>query len=1024
MKSKLRFCTHTAIAALLLGAGGAALAQTDQGAMETVVVTGFRASLASALERKQRSDLIMESITPEDIGKMPDKDVAESLQRLPGIQIDRSAGEGTQVRIRGLSYNVTTLDGDIFVTGREMYQTGEGSGAGNGNEYQNSLEGIPSALLAGVDVYKSPQASFVAGALGGIVNLRVRNAIDGKDGLTLGGNAGMSFSQGAKNATPDGAIVASYKFSEKLGILASLSYDEHDVRVFEAQSQNRNGWTVAGPSTGINNNVGKDYFEPELSYLTHQTVDRKRFGSFVGINYNPIESVQTSLIWFHSKLDVDRRDITDKVFIHSNNEAQGLDPTMPYTIDPNGVVLSGTFMTHSAETAAMVEEDKNIGDNIQADVKYDNGGKFRISGKFAYGKGTMRSEFAQADVRPSGYGIDSSNGWFNGNTAILHPNYNYANPQGCGGNQGVPAGAKSCAFTYTNVKGLYPSVSYTTPDLLTNPAYIVFKSNWAWDVKSKNDQWSARADAEYDVLDKVTASAGLRYTTRTVDYDFGRYLLNAYGNGTCSFTGGGYVQGGPCPNGQGQLSWETDQAHRGPWTYYQDPSLPFVPVQTGISNPSRLALVKDFFPAAGINQLLTQDPAQMTNAAAWIQSVNPNAPVQRFKDVINSFKITSKVSEGYFMFDIGRPSDDFHINTGVRVVHTQLDIGQYTLAANPVYLSTATWNGLPNDAGATYGVTQRQYTDILPSLNAVFDVSDGQKIRFSAARVMADQNFWQLGAGFYTNFTHYVGTGRCNIHTSTSLTPGTPGCDSNGFFFNSASGGNNQLDPYRANQLDLTYEWYFGTQGLLSAGLFWKGVESFTTTSIVSQVLMDDFGGTAGGVTTFTNGRGGRIEGVEINAQYAWENGFGINANYTYAKSSTANATSFTDHLGFPGVAQNAYTAQAYYENGPFAGRVSYTWKGGALDPNYSTFAFASVCAVAGCPAGGVINTRTYGVFDRSYGQVDAQVSYQVLENLGVVLEGRNLSGSATSAYLQFKNQPFLYDQAGRSYGLSVKFDY
>ena len=1043
MLSELK--NSVSVVALAIGTmaalSGSAHAQVTPDQIETVTVTGFRESLANALEKKQHSNLIIESVTPEDIGKMPDKDVAESLQRLPGVQIDRSGGEGTQVRIRGLSYNVTLLDGDIFVTGREMYTTGEGSGAGNGNEFQNSMEGIPSSLIAGVDVYKSPKASLVAGALGGTIDLRVRNSLDGADGLTFGGNIGMSYSQGAKNATPGGAIVAAYKVSEKLGFLAAVSYDEHDVRVFEAQSQNRNGWTVAGPVTGIDNNVAKNYLEPELSYLTHQTVDRKRFGSFLAVNFNPIESVQTSLTWFHSKLNVDRRDITDKVFIHSNGEASGLDPSKSSSIDANGVVLAGTFMSKSAETAAMVEEDKNIADNIQFNAKYDDGGKLRISGKFAYGKGTMQSEFMQADVRPSGYGIYSgdtvaqSNGTpaqFVGNL----PGNHFANPLGCGGNTSTPSSV-SCAFSYTNHDGLYPVVSYTTPDLLTNPAYIVFKSNWAWDVKSKNDQLSLRTDVEYDLLDKVTLSSGLRYATKTVDYDFGRYLMNAYGNGTCSFAVPvTWNPPGPaCPNGQGTLpAWQgTDQTIRGPWTYYQDPSLPNVSVQTGTSNAARLALVKDFFPAAGISTVLTQDASQMAKAGpvGFLELANPNIPtsqIKRFKDVINSFKISNKVIEGYFMFDIGQPSDDFHINTGVRVVHTQLDIGQYTLAAQPVYLSTATWNGLPNDAGATYGVTHRQYTDILPSLNAVVNVAEGQKIRFSAARVMAEQNYWQLGAGFYTNFTHSL-AGRCNVNTNP---PGAtlPTCNQEGFFFNSATGGNNQLDPYRANQMDLTYEWYFGKQGLLSAGLFWKGVDSFVTTAVVSQTLMDDFGGTAGGVTTFTNGRGGRIEGIELNAQYAWDNGFGFNANYTYAKSSTATATSFASHLGFPGVAQNAYTVQGYYENGPFAGRVSYTWKGSALDPNYGTFAFASVCTYtpvpAGCSIGGVsgLVTKTYGVFDRSYGQVDAQLSYQVMDNLGLVLEGRNLAGAATSAYLQFKNQPFLYDQAGRSYAVNLKFNY
>jgi iron complex outermembrane recepter protein len=1019
MKSRYQFCTQTAVAALLLGMTGAAYAQDS---METVTVTGFRASLATALETKQRSNLLMESVAPEDIGKMPDKDVAESLQRLPGVQIDRAAGEGTQVRIRGLSYNVTLLDGDVFVTGREMYTSGEGSGAGNGNLFQNSLEGIPSSLIAGIDVYKSPNASLVAGALGGTIDLRVRSALDGHDGLTIGGNLGVSYSQGGYRPTPAGAVVAQYRFNSRFGILAAISYDEHEVRVFEAQSQNRNGWVLAGPTTGVNNTVGTNYFEPELSYLTNQRVDRKRLGTFLGVNYNPTESISLGVTWFHSFLTVARQDVTNKLFIHSNGEAQGLDSSSPYTISSDGVVMNGTFKSNSSEGSTLVEKDKNIGDNIQFNAHFDDGGRFRGSFKFAYGRGTMNSEFAQADFRQSGYGVDGSNGDYSA-VAGQRAGNNYAIPTDCGGNNSNP-NPVGCNFTLTNVHGLFYSASYADPTQFTTASKILFKSHWGWDVNSQNDQWSTRIDGEYDVLDKVMVSGGYRHNSSIVNYDFGRYLFNSSGNGNCSFNGSytvgstNYtaVAGSPCVNGQGQLSWETDQSVRGPWTYYQDPSLPNVPVQTGTTNPGRLRMINDFFPSAGMNQMLAQDPKQMlASPSAWLQSINPNMPMRRFKDAINSFKIAKKVDEGYFMLDIGKPADGFHINTGVRVVHTSLDIGQYSLGANPVYNSTATWNGLPDISATTYGVTHREYVDILPSLNVTWDIFEGHKLRLSAARVMADANPWNLGAGKYYNYTRDTTGGHgCNVHTSTSTVVGDPGCNTDGFYFNSGSSGNNQLDPYRANQLDLSWEYYFGRQGLFAATLFWKGVDSFTQSATVSTVVADDFGGTAGGVSTVTNGHGGSIEGVELSLQYAFENGFGFNANYTWAKSKTANFTSFTNHLGFPGVAQNAYTLQAYYENGPFAGRVSYTWKGQALNPTYQTFAFQSTAT----------GTKTYGVFDRSYGQIDMQLSYAILENIGLVFEARNLGGAATSSYLQYKEMPFLYDQAGRSYAMNVRFNF
>ena len=138
--------------------------------LEEVIVTGFRASLADALQNKRESNQIIESVSAEDIGKFPDQNVAESLQRLPGISIDRSNGQGTKARIRGLDQNVTLLNDDIFLSGLELYTQGEG----NVRE-ADSLEGIPSELLGGIDVYKSPNASQSESGLGGIINLKTRS---------------------------------------------------------------------------------------------------------------------------------------------------------------------------------------------------------------------------------------------------------------------------------------------------------------------------------------------------------------------------------------------------------------------------------------------------------------------------------------------------------------------------------------------------------------------------------------------------------------------------------------------------------------------------------------------------------------------------------------------------------------------------------------------------------------------------------------------------------------------------------
>ena len=155
-------------------------ATKDNSELSEIVVTGYRQSLQTALDTKRDSNLPIESVAPEDIGKMPDNNVAESLQRLPGVQIDRSGanGQGTSVLIDGLRQNLVTLNGDVFLTGKEFYVSGEASGGGAGaNSQYGSLQSIPSELVSGIDVIKNPSASITEGGLGGTINLKTADPL-------------------------------------------------------------------------------------------------------------------------------------------------------------------------------------------------------------------------------------------------------------------------------------------------------------------------------------------------------------------------------------------------------------------------------------------------------------------------------------------------------------------------------------------------------------------------------------------------------------------------------------------------------------------------------------------------------------------------------------------------------------------------------------------------------------------------------------------------------------------------------
>jgi TonB-dependent receptor len=164
---------------LAIGSAGAAYAQTTADAAAapdgastrddtaTVVVTGMRASLQSARNRKRNNDAISDSIVADDIGKLPDQNIAEAAQRIPGIQLGRNKGEGASIQIRGLGQN------KIVLNGLEMFGAG---GEYNGRNF--GLEDLPADVLAGIDVNKSSSADEIEGGLGGYVNIRTRQPFD------------------------------------------------------------------------------------------------------------------------------------------------------------------------------------------------------------------------------------------------------------------------------------------------------------------------------------------------------------------------------------------------------------------------------------------------------------------------------------------------------------------------------------------------------------------------------------------------------------------------------------------------------------------------------------------------------------------------------------------------------------------------------------------------------------------------------------------------------------------------------
>ncbi len=1067
MTNRLKFCTQTAVAALLIGASGAAAQAQATDQMETVVVTGFRELLANALEAKKNSNLIMESVTAEDVGKMPDTDVAELLQRLPGVQINRDQGVGSTVLIDGLRQNSITLNSDVFLTGKEFYTYGEASGGGSGANIQyDSFSTIPSDQLGSVAVIKSPDAALTEGGIGGTIDLKTRNPLDSPDGFTGAVNLrGTSTSyQSLGNTTPNATLVGTYKPASTFAVTASVSYAGLTTLTHEMEAYNRQPWLITDNAvkgyTGVGplnitdgeTTIGTPYLMPEYMYFSNVLDQSKTIGATAAVTWEPTSAITTSVVWFFSHNWDRTTNYSNKVAFNgggatTNNTAgqaspgaPGIDADLPYTIDANGVVQSATFYLQGGETATLVQVNNSDARNIQWHTNYDNGGPISASLDVSYSHMGQNMSADQEDVEHGFY--TPSAGYAAGTPQLSAPGCNNFGSSCTTGNPAVQvqySSGGSSGLPTAKIIGAYANY-------LDDPNDTLFKSAWAWANKGAEQEDAIRGAVDYkpSFLSSVDGKieAGFRIAGRDVSQAFGRYLINGYD------VNGNLISN--CCYGSGN----------GAGLYYQDPGYASIPFSTATSNPGLALTVHNFAlgniivknpvtggmdnPATFLNTIWTGasyvpgfngvpagTPAALKTSNGYIAcsstsltaaqkttcatpaatDVATSAGTEAFyPDTLSSFKVHEVTDAFYLMTNLGNKDKGFFINAGVRVVFSNDVVTGATSA--PVVLSsgTATWNGVNSN---NVPFSQGHYTvDILPSFNLELFPTDDQIVRLAAARVMSPADLFNLGLGQSYNFTR--GSGCAKGSTVTTGTPGTtPGCNV-GYEFATGTSGNPNLDPYRATQFNAAWEWYFAPASLISVGAFYKEVESFEVSQNVPTLVPDDFGGTTGPISEPVNGGHGHIYGVELSGEYALDNGFGLAANYTYNNSVSALSDAFSAHLPIPGVAANSFNATVFYEKYGIDARMSYSWRGTSLNGAI----FGSTLSPTNAATGA---TPAYGVYTAPYGELDAQMLYNFTDNLAAFVGAENLTGEASHDYLQFKDQPFLYDNTGTRYFFGVK---
>jgi len=270
--------------------------------VEVIEVRGIRSSLQEAQSIKKLSDNIVDALVAEDIGKFPDDNVAEALQRIPGISVTRTDGEGQKVTIRGLSgaYNVTTFNG------RKL--------ASDSATRDFNYDVIASELVGKIEVHKTQQARLQEGAVGGVVNIYSRKPLDLGKSMSL--SVKGEYNERAESTNPKTSFVASDVFLDgTFGVLASLVHSNRKTLYDVYGSTNWDDWqynelyrnnndindVLAMTGAGINDS----FRMPQFPRITRTESDRERMGGTLALQWLPSENLDINFDVLYSSYDID-----------------------------------------------------------------------------------------------------------------------------------------------------------------------------------------------------------------------------------------------------------------------------------------------------------------------------------------------------------------------------------------------------------------------------------------------------------------------------------------------------------------------------------------------------------------------------------------------------------------------------------------------------------------------------------------------------------------------------------------------
>jgi TonB-dependent receptor len=1008
---------------------------------DEVVVTGIRASLERSIAIKRDSTGVVDAISSEDIGKFPDTNLAESLQRITGVSIDRRNGEGAEVTVRGFGpqYNLVTLNGRQLAASDQTPVGGdENADFGRNTSRSFDFSNLTSEGVKTLEVYKTGRAAVPTGGIGATINVVTRRPLDAREGGVTGSigvkanydtSADDCLSCG-RHVTPQvSGVISLVNDEETFGVTAYGSYQERNFSTIAATVNDWNVTTMAqflaSGSGNVNSATKINNAPTDMNALVARPNDAryhfaedsvKRLNGQIVAQFRPQENFTITADAFYALNQAKERRSDESNWFNR--------PFDVVTFDTGHSVATTTYLheniageTKDAGFEQQYRAQQNALKDFGLNGKWDATDRFTVS---------LDGHVSVSDSRP-----DNPNGMSSSMLALSSPTL------------------ASHSWDYSDGGFPVQSVTYADP-ATTSASHPVVKGNGngkldVGDVGTQ--QWRQTAVNFHQNLKEARVDAGWKFNDQA-RFDFGGDYRDSKTRST-------------------QYSY---QEVLGDWGNVNPRDVEAI-APGSLQTFCLVCRFQHHDPQAsgdGLTAFRTEDATALGNklAAYYAAQGHVNGLTGSADD-----RIREKIAAVYGQFTWkGQLGDmDAGLVAGLRYETTK--VKAVSFQAVPIDIRWQSDNDFIQDVSATpQAVTGNgKYHNFLPSVDFNVNFTSDLLGRLSYSRTIARPSYGNM----------FASTSAGNPNDATSVGGRAGG-----------STGNPALKPLQSDNFDASLEWYFKPGSYVSVGGFYKNVKNFIGNAVIPQslfglrdpssgaagsrsgtaktqlqamgvdvndvnlftytaLLQQNGGNTAAATTTFQNNlvpgtkalnqafvdstiaavdivadandplfsfnvntpinnKSAHIYGAELAGQYFLGNtGFGVAAQYTYVRGNvgidvTADPTA--NQFALLGLSDTAAATLIYDKHG-ISARVSFNWRAKFLSE---------------ANRGGSHNP----VFTAPYHQVDASISYDITPRISVELEGINLLEESVKTYARSTNEIYFIQEGEARYLAGVRFKF